>query len=73
MFDLIDEEFCDNLPLKGVHLRIEGKRWRRYCEEWQNNRSDESGKAQKIQRVDEKYAYHLDDPSDNLVGALKVH
>ena len=38
--------------------------------EWQKDRSDESGKAQKIQHVDGKYAYHLDDVSDSLVGTI---
>ena len=70
LFVLIGEEFRDNLPMNGVHFLSEGKRWRRYCEELQKDRSDESGKAQKIQRVDGKHAYHLDDTSDSLVGTL---
>ena len=31
---------------------------------------DESGKAQKIQHIDGKHAYHLDDVSDSLVGTI---
>ena len=58
--------------MNRVHLRSEGKRWRRYCHEWQKNRSDESGKAQKIERVDGKHAYHLVDASDSLVGTLNL-
>ena len=38
--------------------------------EWQKDRSDESGKAQKIQHIDGKHAYHLDDVSDSLVGTV---
>ena len=45
---------------------------RGYCEEWQKNWSDESGKAQKIQRVDGKHACHLNDASDSLVRTLNL-
>ena len=58
--------------MNGVHLRSDGKRLRGYCEEWQKDWSDESGKAQKIQRVDGKHACHLNNASDSLVRTLNL-
>ena len=72
LFVLIVGEFRDDLPMNGAHFCSEGKRWRGYCEEWQKDRSDESGKAQKIQRVDGKHVYNLDDASDSLVRILNL-
>ena len=56
----------------GEHIRSEKKRWRRYCETWQRDRSDESKKAQKNQRTDGNHANNLDEASDSLVGALNL-
>ena len=54
--------------MNGVHLRSEGKHWKRYNDKSQKERSDESRKAQKIKRVDGKHAYRLDNTSDCLMG-----
>ena len=58
--------------MNRVYLCSEGKHWRRYFKEWQKDRSDESGKVKKIQRVDGKHVYHLDNASDSLVGTLNL-
>ena len=65
---LIGEEFFDDFPMNGIYHRSERKRWRRYSKEWQKDRLDESGKVQKIQRVNGKHAHHLNGASDSLVG-----
>ena len=58
--------------MNRVYLCSEGKYWRRYFKEWQKDRSDESGKVKKIQRVDGKHVYHLDNASDSLAGTLNL-
>ena len=54
--------------MNGVHLRSEGKHWKRYNDKSQKERSDESRKAQKIKRIDGKHAHCLENTSDCLMG-----
>ena len=53
-FLILGHKFGDEFTLHGIHLRSEGKRWRRYWEEKYRKGSTDSKPIKKLKRVDGK-------------------
>ena len=58
--------------MHGIHLRSEGKRWRRYWEEKYRKGSIDSKPIKKRKRADGKDCYVLEEPTDSLIETLNA-
>ena len=71
-FLILGQKLGDEMILHGIHLRSEGKRWKKYWEEKYGKGSIDSKPIKKLKRVDGKDCYMLEEPTDSLIETLNA-